>query len=97
MFTMLPTPKFAFVGVMTNLLTDTTAIGPVVSEAFIPQPDGSYKHSSRLRLFGGTIWRALVARATGRWKQSPFFDIGTGEPVAKVYTPSPQERAELPL
>ena len=97
MFTMLPTPKFALAGMMTNLLEDSSAIGPVVSEAFIPQPKGRARHSSVMRLYGGTIWRALVARVTGRWKQTSFFDIATGQPVAKVYVPTKAERAKLPL
>lgn len=97
MFTTLSTPKFALAGMMTDLLDDKTAIGPVASESFIPQPDGSTKHSSTLRLYGGTIWRALVARVTGRWKQTPFFDVETGKPVAKVYVPTAAERANLPL
>ena len=97
MFTMLPTPKFAFTGVMTDLLTDANAIGPVASEAFLPQPDGSTRHRSVARLFGGTIWRALVARVTGRWKDTPFFDIKTGKPVAEIYVPTAAERANLPL
>lgn len=97
MFTMLPTPKFALAGMMTDLLEDKSAIGPVASEAFIPQPNGRSKHSSVLRLYGGTMWRALVARITGAWKQTPFFDIDTGKPVAEVYVPTPAERAKLPL
>ena len=97
MFTMLPTPKFAMAGVMTNLLEDTRAIGPVAMEAFVPQHDGSSKHSSVLRLFGGTLWRAVVARVTGRWKQTSFFDIKTGKPVAQVYVPTQAERLSLPL
>ncbi|MGJ8594566.1 DUF6151 family protein [Sulfitobacter sp.] len=97
MFTMLPTPKFALAGVMTNLLEDKTAIGPVAMEAFVPQPDGSTKHSSTLRLYGGTMWRALVARISGRWKQTSFFDITTGKPVAEVYLLPKEERANLPL
>lgn len=97
MFTMLPTPKFALAGMMTDLLQDTSAIGPVASEAFIPQADGKSKHSSILRLYGGTIWRALVARVTGRWKQTPFFDIETGKPISAVYIPTQEERKSLPL
>ena len=97
MFTMLPTPKFALSGVMTNLLEDTSAIGPVAMEAFIPQADGSSKHSSVMRLYGGTMWRALLARLTGRWKQTSFFDIKPGKPVAEVYVPTQAERANLPL
>lgn len=97
LFTMLPTPKFALAGMMTNLLEDTSAIGPVVMEAFIPQADGSSKHSSSLRLYGGTMWRAFIARLTGRWKQTPFFDVRTGKAVAPVYVPTAEERAKLPL
>ncbi len=94
---MLSTPKFAMVGLMTNLLEEKAAIGPVAMEAFIPQPDGSSRHSSVVRLYGGTMWRTLVARLTGRWKQTPFFDIKTGKPEASVYVPTAQERAKLPL
>lgn len=97
MFTMLPTPKIAMTGVMTNLLEDRAAIGPVTVEAFIPQPNGGFKHSAKLRLYGGTIWRALTARITGRWQQTSFFNIATGKPVADVYIPTEQERANLPL
>lgn len=97
MFTMLPTPKFALAGMMTDLLEDKTAIGPVAMEAFVPQADGTFKHTSKLRLYGGTMWRALIARITGRWKQTPFFDIATGHPVSEVYVPTEQEREALPL
>ncbi|WP_299415106.1 DUF6151 family protein [uncultured Sulfitobacter sp.] len=97
MFTMLPTPKFAMAGMMTNLLADTSAIGPVAMEAFVPQPDGTSKHTSVVRLYGGTMWRALIARITGRWKQTSFFDITTCKPVSEVYVPTAQEREKLPL
>jgi hypothetical protein len=97
MFTTLSKPKIAMAAIMTNLLQDKTAIGPVASQSFIPQPDGTTKHSSIARLYGGTIWRALVARVTGRWKKTPFFDVQTGQPVAEVYVPTAQERKNLPL
>jgi len=97
MFTVLSSPKFALAGVMTNLLEDTAALGPVAMEAFVLQPDGTRKHSSILRLYGGVIWRALLARVSGRWKQTNFFDVATGIPVADIYVPTEQERANLPL
>ena len=97
MFTTLAKPKIAMAAIMTDLLQDTAAIGPIASESFIPQDDGSFKHSSVLRLYGGTIWRALIARVTGRWKNTPFFDIATGKPVADIYIPTKEERANLPL
>ncbi|MEH6521009.1 DUF6151 family protein [Sulfitobacter sp.] len=97
MFTTLAKPKIAMAAIMTDLLHDKTAIGPIASQSFIPQADGTSKHSSILRLFGGTIWRALVARVTGRWKQTPFFDIETGKPIKAVYVPTSEERKSLPL
>lgn len=97
MFTMLPTPKFALAGMMTNLLEDTSAIGPVAMEAFIPRRDGKSRHSSILRLYGGTLWRAARARISGRWKQTHFFDITTGLPTAPVHVVTPEQRASLPL
>lgn len=97
MFTMLPTPRFPLVGVMTNILENTDAIGPVAMEAFTRLPDGRSQHSSRLRLYGGTSWRALKALTSGRWKQTPFFDVKTGKPVSDVYVPTYKEREALPL
>lgn len=97
LFTMLRTPRFALVGMMTDLLEDTSSIGPVAMEAFIPQPDGTTRHSNGIRLYGGTIWRALVARVSGRWKQTPFFDIETDAPSAPVHLVTEDERATLPF
>lgn len=97
LFTMLPTPRFALAGMMTNLMEDTSALGPVAIEAFIPQPNGTSRHSSILRLCGGTMWRAFTARISGRWKQTPFFDIKSGKPVAEVHIPTAGEQAKLPL
>jgi hypothetical protein len=34
---------------------------------------------------------------SGRWKQTNFFDVATGKPVADIYVPTEQERANLPL
>lgn len=84
--TTLPSPRFALFAIMTNLLTDPAPLGPERMQAFVPQADGSSKHSSVLRLYGGTIWRAAVARMTGRWRQTPFFDVGTSKTVAPVKT-----------
>lgn len=97
MFTMLPTAKFPLVGLMTDLLEDTAAIGPVAMEAFVRRQSGGSRHSSVLRLYGGTMWRACVARVTERWKQTHFFDIRTDRPVVEVYVPTPEERQVLPL
>jgi hypothetical protein len=97
MFTVLATPKIPLAGVMTHLLEDKSVIGPVACEAFIPQPDGTSKHRGVIRLYGGVLWRGFVARITGRWKQTSFFDIQTAKPVARVYVPGAEERANLPF
>ena len=95
LFTTLRTPKVPLAALITNRLANTTAIGPVKSQAFVPQPDGTSKHQNKIALFGGVLWRSLIARLTGRWKATPFFDTATLRPVAPVTVLDQKTRADL--
>lgn len=95
LFTSLRNPKFALLAIMTNRLQNTTAIGPVKSQAFVPTANGKHRHDGALAIFGGTGWRALKAFVTGRWKQTPLFDAETLEPVAKPVVVSKSDRKAL--
>jgi hypothetical protein len=44
-----------------------------------------------LRYLSGLLW----SRWSGRYKRNPFFDAGTGQPIAAVQVLSPQELARL--
>ncbi|WP_238932917.1 DUF6151 family protein [Sulfitobacter mediterraneus] len=90
LFTTLRSPNLPLAALLTRRLADATAIGPVKAQAFVPEPDGTRQHQGRMALFGGVLWRGLIARLTGRWKSTPFFDIKTRMPTAPV-TVLPQE------
>ena len=91
----LRSPKFAFAALHTGCLPDAGALGPVTASAFVPQPNGKLAHQNRLRLVGGTLWRALSARLSGRWRHTPFFDTKTGTPAAPVTVLPKETRQQL--
>ena len=72
-----PTPSF--VGVQTSCLSETAPLGPVLAEGFM---DTKPRHIGLARMIWRFYRRALAARLTGRWRQTPFFDAD-GAPVAE--------------
>jgi len=84
LFNTMRNPKFAFVGVRTNRLHDTSALGPIIARGFVAAPDGKYKHEGLRRLIGRTLSRMIRARLSGSWKKTPFFDIATLTPLRDV-------------
>lgn len=84
LFNTLRNPKVSFAALRTNRIDDPTPLGPVASRGFIPADDGKQRHEGILPLVLGMLWRALIGRITGRWKQTPFFDTETLKPVAEV-------------
>lgn len=84
LFNTMRSPKISFVGIRTNRLADTAVLGPIVGRGFIPVPGGKPKHEGLLRLICGMAVRVIVARLSGRWKQTPFFDTTTLETNCSV-------------
>ena len=80
----LATPKMPFVGVIADRLADRTALGPVIAEGFVEGEDGRSRHVHGGRVIRRLLRRALGARLSGRWKDTPFFDPATGAPVAEA-------------
>lgn len=79
LFNTMRSPKVSFVGIRTNRLADTTALGPIVGRGFIPVAGGKPKHEGLPRLIWGMAARVIGGRLSGRWKQTPFFDVATLE------------------
>lgn len=84
MFNTLITPKFPFAAIRTSRLSDTAALGPVRCTGFIPTDDGGHRHEGKFAIYAGTLSRTARALVTGRWRQTPFFDLSTGDPVSTV-------------
>jgi len=95
LFNTTPNAKLPFAGIRVATLATPERIGPVVAKAFAPRPDGRHKHDGIARMAWGVATRMLATRISGRWRQTPFFNIETGKPVAKPVIPSKQERAAL--
>lgn len=84
LFNTMRSPKVSFVGIRTNRLADTAALGPIVGRGFIPVAEGKPKHEGLPRLIWGMAARIIAGRLSGRWKQTPFFDITTLETTRPV-------------
>lgn len=84
MFNTARTPKISFVGIRTPILSDPSACGPVTGWAFVPGKDGKTRHRGLYALAVKGGMRMLMQRLSGRWKNTPFFDVETGKPLQPV-------------
>jgi len=74
--------RFPFVGLLTTVIADPDALGPVRSEAFVPKAGGKAAHKGSVRMVTTLAGRTIGALVSGRWRQTPFFDTETGAPTA---------------
>lgn len=94
MFLTARSPKLCFTSFRTDRLHDDTPLGPVIGQAFVPKANGKRGHTGLARFLWGFATRALGARLTGKWKNTPFFK-SDGTPVADVHVISKAERDAL--
>jgi len=95
MFNTLARPTLPFAAIRTACLDAPERLGPLRGHGFVPQPGGKSKHQGGLAVVGGILRRALSGRLSGRWRDTPFFDVETGSPSAPVRVLSREERAAL--
>jgi hypothetical protein len=84
LFNTMATPKMPFVGVMTDCLADPERLGPVLAEGYVDTGDGRARHRNLGLAMRRLLRRAAGARLSGRWKDTPFFDMTTRRPVAEA-------------
>lgn len=99
----LATPKVAFVGLVHSCLQG--AGQPLLEEAFGPVRAVVNTQGARTRekpktrgMGPAMLWflgQGLGARFTGAWRRTPFFDVKTGEPVARPYVLTAEEHARV--
>ena len=90
------TAKLPFAGVIVGRVAGgASALGPVTTRGFVPQPNGKQKHENPGPAIFGLLRRAVGSRLSGRWKNTPFFDRETGKPVVTPTVISKTERATL--
>ncbi|MBY6081707.1 DUF6151 family protein [Ruegeria arenilitoris] len=87
--------KFPFAGFDVARFSDPSPLGPVKTRAHVQQANGKWKHENVAPAVLGMIRRVISARLSGRWKQNPFFDVATGDPVVAPHVISLEERKAL--
>ena len=85
-------PGFPFVGFLSGRMPEPAPLGPIMSRANIPNGTGKPGQEHVLAAGLGLMRRALMARLTGRWKKTPFFDVDTKAATAPVHVISLEEK-----
>lgn len=86
--------KLPFAGFNVRRIAEPERLGPVVAKGFI-QTESGHKHENFGRAAFSLLGRLISARISGRWRNTPFFNSETGEPVAEARILSKEERAAL--
>ncbi|MGR3621697.1 DUF6151 family protein [Pseudophaeobacter sp.] len=88
-------PTLAFAGLRSDLFENKDALGKVVARANMPQPGKPPRSTGMIRMVYGIFSRMITARLSGLWRQTPFFDVETGTPVAEPEVLTKEARARL--
>jgi hypothetical protein len=98
----LPNMKAAFVGIIHDCIRRTPEqltgrYGPVSVYVHTRSAIGTRKPKERglLRTLLEISWQLLRARLTGAYRQTPFFDVSTGDPIATPYVLTKTELAAV--
>ena len=91
----LKTPKLPFVGIPAARFDNPDRLGRVQAQGFLPQTDGKQRHKGAGRMVWRMFSRFLTAWTSGRWRDTPFFDVGSGKPVVEATIPGREERKAL--
>ncbi|MEM8978843.1 MAG: DUF6151 family protein [Pseudomonadota bacterium] len=94
MFNTLASAKLPFVGVQAASLEAPDELPRVTSRMHKKGKDGKPKHQGAGRAGFKIVQRMAAARISGRWKDTPFFDATTLDPVVEPQVLTRKERAD---
>ena len=97
LFNTLETPRFVFITMVTDRVSNPDQLGPEQASAFVPMPDGKRRHEHAARLYIPMIKRSLVRMVTGRWRSNPLVDLQSGKLRVTPYILSREERRAIGL
>ncbi|MFV1441309.1 DUF6151 family protein [Phaeobacter sp. JH20_36] len=88
-------PTLPFAGMRSDRFADPSALGKVRARAFVPKAGKQPRTEGAARMVISLLSRMISARLSGRWKETPFFDIASGAPISEPEVISKEARAEL--
>lgn len=77
-------PTLPFAALRADLFANKNSLGKIRARGFVPQPGKPPKTTGATGMALGLISRMATSRMSGRWRQTPFFNIETRQPVAKA-------------
>ena len=89
------TARFPFAGFIALRIADRARLGPISTRGFVPRSNGKQKHENLAPAAIGLLRRVIKSRLSGGWKNTPFFDPESFEPVVTPTVISKEERAAL--
>lgn len=95
LFSTATSAQIPFVAIQVGAMASPDRIGPVIGKTFVPMPGGTSAHQGFARIAWKLLPAIIASRLAGHWRQTPFFNIETGAPVASPTIPGKQERAAL--
>lgn len=89
------TARFPFAGFIVKRIADPGALGPVTTRGFVPQPGGRQSHEKLRYAAVGLLTRVAKSWVSGNWRNTPFFNSDSGDPVVLPKILSKSERAKF--
>lgn len=88
-------PTLPFASMRADLFQDKSALGKIRAKAFMPVPGKPAQTKGAGIMAWGIFNRMITARLSGRWKETPFFDTTSRQPVSPPELISKERRATL--
>ena len=92
LFNGLRNPRMPFMAIRTDRFQEPDRLGRVIAEAFVPQPGKAPLHKNAGRMTFKLASRMISAWVSGRWRQTPLFDMATGKPRAEALVLTKDQR-----
>ncbi|MFS4580217.1 DUF6151 family protein [Phaeobacter sp. C3_T13_0] len=88
-------PTLPFAGMRSDRFADKDALGKIRTRAFVKKTGKQPRTEGAIRMVISLLSRMISARLSGRWKETPFFNVENGTPTSTPMVISKEERAAL--
>lgn len=86
-------PKFPFAGLAAGNLAAQAPLGPIIAKVHEKDALTPVEGFGLSKMMRRTMRRMFWHRLTGRWRKTPFFDVGTKKAIVKPHVLTEAERS----